>query len=126
MWHREWLNTGVRSNQNKNQFSKWRSNTFLHFQNKIFWRFIIHFKAKDFPLNITKTTKKMYFHKKIFYLLLLYYSKGKLQKKFFPGAKTYLGTPYLGRKHVQCYKKNISFYLSPIHLHDLTCKESAC
>ena len=126
IWHREWLNTGVRSNQNKNQFSKWRSNTFFHFLNKIFPRFFIHSKEKDFPLNITKTTKKCISMKKIFYLLLLYYSEGKLQKRFFQAAKKYLGTPYLGRKHLQCCKKNIGFYLSPIHLHDLTCKEGEC
>lgn len=51
--HREWLNTGAKSNQKKNQFVKWRPNISFYSQNKF-----THFKEKVFPLNTTKTAKE--------------------------------------------------------------------
>ena len=58
IWHIACLNTGVRSNQKKNQFAKWRPNISFLPQSKIFPSFITHFKEKALPFKTTKTTKE--------------------------------------------------------------------
>lgn len=84
------LNTDVRSNQKKNQFSNLMLNISFHTQNIYYTS-----RTKPFPLKSTKNYKKLQrktlFHEKSFHLLLLYYLKRKLQKwRLFQAVKRYL------------------------------------